>query len=223
MDEQVMGAMQKWPNVPAVYGWLSLSAQGDWLLHKHGGAREGETGQKIANEQIRHFMNRNYAATPAGEWYFQNGPQRVFVDLVSAPFIVRLADDLQTLVTHNELPVTRVSQWLLDEQGRLYLRTEHGAAILAGRDMELVTARLKVLNESTASSTPAQSDNPTTQTMDDIDNATALDASHLQALGDGETLRVSLNGASTLTAPMQWVQSSQVPAQLGFVPVPTAS
>lgn len=222
MDEQVMGAMQKWPNVPAVYGWLSLSTQGEWLLHNHGGAREGETGQKIANEQIRHFMDRNYAATPAGEWYFQNGPQRVFVDLVCAPFIVRLADDMQTLVTHNELPVTRVSQWLLDEQGRLYLRTEHGAAMLAGRDMELVTARLKVLNQTPATSTSAQSDKPTAQTVNDNGNAAALDASHLQALEHGMTLQVSLNNASALTAPMQWAQSSLVPAQLGFVPVPTA-
>ncbi|ETF00827.1 hypothetical protein W822_20915 [Advenella kashmirensis W13003] len=222
MDEQVMGAMQKWPNVPAVYGWLSLGAQGDWLLHNHGGAREGETGQKIANEQIRHFMNRNYAATPAGEWYFQNGPQRVFVDLVCAPFIARLADDLQTLVTHNELPITRINQWLLDEQGHLYLRTEHGAAMLAGRDMELLTARLKVLDEKTATFTSAQPDKPTAQAVNDNGNATALGASHLQALEDGETLQVSLNNASALTAPMQWVQSSQVPAQLGFVPVPTA-
>ena len=29
MDESVIRALAKWPNVPAVYGWLSLSRRGD--------------------------------------------------------------------------------------------------------------------------------------------------------------------------------------------------
>ncbi|HLU02294.1 MAG TPA: DUF2946 family protein [Advenella sp.] len=207
MDEQVLGAMQKWPNVPAVYGWLSLNAQGDWLLHTQGGAREGQSGEKIANEQIRHFMNRNYAVNEAGEWFFQNGPQRVFVDLACAPYIVRLADDMQTLLTHNELPVTRISQWLLDAEGRLYMQTEHGAAMLAGRDMGQLSTRLQVMPATTG--TPAA--------------ATPLDQSHLQTLQDGGILQVSLDGASDWTAPMQWLENALIPGRLGFVREPAAS
>ena len=206
MDEQVLGAMQKWPNVPAVYGWLSLSAQGDWLLHPHGDARKGQSGEKIANEQIRQFMNRNYAANEAGEWFFQNGPQRVYVDLAGAPYIVRLADDMQTLLTHNELPVTRISQWLLDEQGRLYMQTEHGAAMLAGRDMGLLSTRLLVMPE----------------TNDTSAAATPLDQEHLQALQEGNTLLVSLDVAASLTAPIQWLDNKHIPARLGFVREPVA-
>jgi len=205
MDEQVLGAMQKWPDVPAVYGWLSLNAHGDWLLHTDGGAREGQSGEKIANAQIRQFMNRNYAANEAGEWFFQNGPQRVFVDLACAPYIVRLADDMQTLLTHNELSVTRISQWLLDAQGRLYMQTEHGAAMLAGRDMGLLSTRLQVMP---GAGTPVA--------------PTPLDHSHLQALQDGSTLPVSLDGAPDWTAPMQWVESTHIPARLGFVREPAA-
>lgn len=205
MDEQVLGAMQKWPDVPAVYGWLSLNAQGDWLLHTDGGARGGQSGEKIANAQIRHFMNRNYAANEAGEWFFQNGPQRVFVDLACAPYIVRLADDMQTLITHNELPVTGISQWLLDEQGRLYMQTEHGAAMLAGRDMGLLSTRLQVMSGAGMPAAP-----------------TPLDQNHLQALQDGSTLPVSLNGAPDWTAPMQWLESAHIPARLGFVREPAA-
>jgi len=205
MDEQVLGAMQKWPDVPAVYGWLSLNAHGDWLLHTHGGAREGQSGEKIANAQIRHFMNRNYATNEAGEWFFQNGPQRVFVDLACAPYIVRLADDMQTLITHNELAVTRISQWLLDGQGQLYMQTEHGAAMLASRDMGLLSTRLQVMAEA---GTPLAS--------------TPLDQSHLQALQDGRTLPVSLDGAPDWTAPMQWLESTHIPARLGFVREPAA-
>ena len=205
MDEQVLGAMQKWPDVPAVYGWLSLNAHGDWLLHTHGGAREGQSGEKIANAQIRHFMNRNYAANEAGEWFFQNGPQRVFVDLACAPYIVRLADDMQTLITHNELPVTRISQWLLDAQGRLYMQTEHGAAMLASRDMGLLSTRLQVMPEVGTPLAPAP-----------------LDQSHLQVLQDGSTLTVSLDGAPDWTAPMQWLESTHIPARLSFVREPAA-
>ena len=205
MDEQVLGAMQKWPDVPAVYGWLSLNAHGDWLLHTHGGAREGQSGEKIANAQIRHFMNRNYAANEAGEWFFQNGPQRVFVNLACAPYIVRLTDDTQTLITHNELPVTRISQWLLDGQGRLYMQTEHGAAMLAGRDMGLLSTRLQVMPEAGTPVAP-----------------TPLDQNHLQALQDGSTLPVSLDGAPDWTAPMQWLESVHIPAKLGFVREPAA-
>lgn len=206
MDEQVLGAMQKWPNVPAVYGWLSLSAQGDWLLHPHGDARQGQSGEKIANEQIRQFMNRNYAANEAGEWFFQNGPQRVYVDLAGAPYIVRLANDMQTLLTHNELPVTRISQWLLDEHGRLYMQTEHGAAMLAGRDMGLLSPHLLVVPEANDTSVAA----------------TPLDQAHLQALQEGNTLLVSLDIAVRLTAPMQWLGNMHIPARLGFVREPVA-
>ena len=207
MDEQVMGAMQKWPNVPAVYGWLSLSGQGDWLLHTDGGARSGQAGEKIANEQIRHFMNRNYAATAGGEWFFQNGPQRVFVDLACAPYIVRLADNAQTLVTHNELPVTSISQWLLDEQGRLYMQTEHGAAMLAGREMGLLTQRLLVMSN----------------TADVQTTGTPLAQPHLEAMQNGSSLQVSLDGVAEFTAPMQWLASQHIAGRLGFVREPAAA
>lgn len=206
MDEQVLGAMQKWPDVPAVYGWLSLNAHGDWLLHTHGGAREGQSGEKIANAQIRHFMNRNYATNEAGEWFFQNGPQRVFVDLACAPYIVRLADDMQTLITHNELPVTRISQWLLDGQGRLYMQTEHGAAMLASRDMGLLSTRLLAMPGPSGTAAAA----------------TPLEHNDLQALENGSTLHVSLDGAADWTAPMQWLESTHIPARLGFVREPAA-
>lgn len=212
MDEQVMSAMQKWPDVPAVYGWLSLNAQGDWLLHANGGSRECQGGEKIANEQIRHFMNRNYAATERGEWFFQNGPQRVYVDLACAPFIVRLADDMRSLVTHSGLPVTHINQWLLNEQGQVYLQTEHGAAMLAGRDMALVTPRLVVMQQRDILS---EGGGATT--------GTPLDQPHLEALAAGRALQVSLDGAAGFTATLRQVNDRDLPELLNFVRVPLAA
>ena len=32
MDEMVVRSMAKWPDVPDVYGWLSLDRRGNWLI-----------------------------------------------------------------------------------------------------------------------------------------------------------------------------------------------
>ena len=212
MDEQVRKAMQKWPDVPAVYGWLSLSAQGRWLLHQNGEARAGTPGEAIANEQIRVFMDRNYAANERGEWYFQNGPQRVFVDLASAPFIVRIGEDGQSLITHNHLPITHVDAWYLDPQGALYMQTEYGAAMLAGRDAAAVTERLRII--------PAPEQGPASETG--RESAQPLGEAHLVALENGATLQVALDGAAAFSAPMRWCDDSRLPATLGFVRQPEA-
>jgi len=88
MDQSVLDAVKRWPNVPAVYGWLSLSARGEWKLHPLGDAQLGGPGEGISNIQILGFINRNYADQPDGAWFFQNGPQRVYVRLDAAPLIV---------------------------------------------------------------------------------------------------------------------------------------
>ncbi len=152
-------------------------------------------------------MNRNYAATAAGEWFFQNGPQRVFVDLACAPYIVRVADNARNLITHNELPVTGISQWLLDEQGRLYMQTEHGAAMLAGRDMGPLTSRLQVMSQTAGAGA----------------TAIPLEQHHLEALQDGGSLQVSLDGAIEFSAPMQRLESRHIADTLGFVREPAAA
>jgi hypothetical protein len=87
MDEIVARSLAKWPNVPAVYGWLGLDRRGNWLIK----------GERIANAALREFIGRNYEADDRGRWYFQNGPQRVYVTLAYTPLVVhyegpRLAD-----------------------------------------------------------------------------------------------------------------------------------
>jgi len=83
MDAVVAQAMAKWPNVPAVYGWLALDRRGNWLIK----------GERIANQALRDFISRNYAADDAGRWYFQNGPQRVYVTLAYTPLVVHYEGD----------------------------------------------------------------------------------------------------------------------------------
>src|SRR5258708_25778835 len=80
MDEIVSRAMLKWPDVPAVYGWLSLDRRGNWAIKTAGGRFE-----RIANAAVREFIGRNYAAHDECRWDFQNGPQRGFLALPFTP------------------------------------------------------------------------------------------------------------------------------------------
>lgn len=143
MDQSVLDAIERWPNVPAVCGWLSLSARGQWRLHPGGTAGQGSRGEDITNQQILSFIDRNYASDDQGRWYFQNGPQRVYVHLDSAPLIVSVTGQPVRLYTHNHLEVRQIDRWLIDRQGNLYLHCEHGPAKINDQDLELVVNALQ--------------------------------------------------------------------------------
>jgi hypothetical protein len=134
MDDEVLAAIAKWPSVPAVYGWLALSARGDWLLR----------GEPIRNAAIRAFIGRNYASDERGCWFFQNGPQRVYVELEVAPWVWRTGPDAQrpALAAHTGAPVERLRGAWLDENGRLFLLTELGCGLLHGADVPPALAAL---------------------------------------------------------------------------------
>ena len=88
MDEIVLRAQAKWPDVPDVYGWLTLDRRGQWLLRNP--ARQSD--EPIGNAALREFIARNYSCDSRGRWFFQNGPQRVFVRLAYTPWVVRTHD-----------------------------------------------------------------------------------------------------------------------------------
>ena len=126
MDESVLRAQLKWPNVPAVYGWLELDRRGAWLIR----------GERIGNPALREFIGRNYAADPAGRWYFQNGPQRVFVRLACTPLVYRLTPE--GVIDHCGRPAGELAGAWLDEEGSLYLGARHGVGVLDDRDLGAV-------------------------------------------------------------------------------------
>ncbi|WP_116809382.1 DUF2946 family protein [Steroidobacter cummioxidans] len=134
MDEWVLNALQRWPNVPALFGWLGLDRRGRWLVQ----------GEAISHARIIEVINRNYAADQHGRWYFQNGPQRGYMQLESTPFIVLVAEDGEHLVTHTGLPVAQLRAAYLDEAGSLVLATEHGPGELRGTDLQWALDRLSI-------------------------------------------------------------------------------
>lgn len=122
MDEIVKQALAKWPNVPHCTGWLLLDRRGQWRMRDDATQAAGLPGDIIRHEALLGFINRNYAADTDGQWFFQNGPQRVYVELGYTPWIVRLAEtdgDL-TLTDHAGQRFEPSEAWLDDEGSVLF-------------------------------------------------------------------------------------------------------
>lgn len=130
MEDWAQRAMQRWPNVPALFGWLALDRRGRWLIR----------GEVISRPQIVETINRNYEADDHGRWYFQNGPQRGYLRLDYAPLV--LSADGDGLRTHTGLPVAAPALAYLDEEGSLTLVTEHGPGLVVDQDLDWIVDRL---------------------------------------------------------------------------------
>lgn len=135
MDKSVLDALARWPNVPAVYGWLSLSARGRWRLHPDGQATSGGMGEGIQNTQILTFIGRNYTYDDQGQWFFQNGPQRVFVRVDAAPLIVSVDDAAGIMSAHTGQTIGSVTAWYIDSEGGLFLESDIGPGQIIDRDL----------------------------------------------------------------------------------------
>ena len=131
MDEAVIRAMVKWPDVPAVWGWLSLDRRGVWKLR----------GETIPNRAVLDVIGRNYASDRDGRWFFQNGPQRVFVELAYTPWVYSL-DGRGALVTHTGLDCGTIESAWIDEAGTMILAGEPGPGIVDDRDLLALSDRL---------------------------------------------------------------------------------
>jgi hypothetical protein len=133
LEEWVERALAKWPNVPALFGWLTLDRRGRWLIR----------GEIISRPQIIETIGRNYAADEHGRWFFQNGPQRGYMVLEYAPWVLRVSEDLQTLETHTSMPAGWIERAILDEHGSLLLQTQRGPGLLADNELDWAMQRLR--------------------------------------------------------------------------------
>ncbi|QYY32144.1 DUF2946 family protein [Cupriavidus pinatubonensis] len=140
MDESVRQAMARWPNVPNCYGWLALDRRGQWRLRNEFAQEHDLSGDPIRHETLIAFIARNYLRDERGAWYFQNGPQRVFVSLGYAPWIVRLHEGKLSTTTQRAFAV---QSCFADEDGNVVLAGtidgEDGlhAALLHDHDLDL--------------------------------------------------------------------------------------
>ena len=157
MDDLVQQAMRKWPNVPHCRGWLGLDDRGDWYMRDDAVQAQGTfpqaKGSKLLHTKLIEFIQRNYTHDEHGQWFFQNGPQRVYVELMSAPFVWRIQADLS--VTDMQGVVQTVSACILDEDGRVYLKTSQGLGLVHTQDVWLAAQALEqgrwIIQEKSAS------------------------------------------------------------------------
>jgi hypothetical protein len=153
MDDLVRQAMAKWPNVPDCFGWLGLDARGDWYMRDDQaqalGPFEKSKGSRLQHEKLIDFIGRNYESDQQGRWYFQNGPQRVYVELEVTPWVWRIQTD-GTLQTHTGEPA-RMQRCYADELGRLFIETDRGLGLVHSQDVHLAVEPIEqglwVLND----------------------------------------------------------------------------
>ncbi|MFP6558047.1 DUF2946 family protein [Paraburkholderia sp. B3] len=149
MDEIVKQALARWPNVPHCTGWLRLDARGHWRLRDEADQAAGAPGTAIRHEALIGFINRNYECDARGQWYFQNGPQRVYVELEYTPFVVRLATDANgalALTDQTGQPLSPAGVWVDESGSVLLVEAACGAAsgsghvaLLHDHDLDLFT------------------------------------------------------------------------------------
>ncbi|MGI9132657.1 MAG: DUF2946 family protein [Rhodoferax sp.] len=149
MDDIVRQAMAKWPHVPDCFGWLGLDTRGQWWLRdaqaQAAGAfasgAAGAKGSRLEHAGLIAFIHRNYTHDACGRWFFQNGPQRVYVELAATPWVWRVADDAS--VSAHTGQATQCIACLLDERGWVYLETPLGVGLVHTQDVSQVAQALE--------------------------------------------------------------------------------
>ena len=122
MDEQVLRSLIKWPNVPHCFGWLALDRRGQWRMRDEFAQANQLAGSVIQHAALNEFISRNYACDSLGRYFFQNGPQRVFITLDATPWIVRIipSESGPQLLTQCGTQI-KPQGALSDEKGNIYI------------------------------------------------------------------------------------------------------
>ncbi len=193
MDKSVQRALEKWPNVPANYGWLRLDRRGRWLIQN----------EPISHPKVIEFIDRNYLSDRVGRWFFQNGPQKVYVELDYTPWIYGLYQQPEQrliLRTHTQLTAQSLRNVWIDEFGDILLETEWGIGLLDNRDLVKLFACLQT-----------QDGRPLTEEeLDQFFSAPPTDISNAQVY-------VALLAQSR---PLLAIRTEEVPKKYGFQPKP---
>lgn len=134
MDTIVEKALAKWPNVPHCYGWLALDARGNWRMRNEHAQQHNLPGEKITQPALIGYIQRNYTNDENGRWYFQNGPQRVYVDLEMTPHIAH-TDPVAGFMLHTGDSLFAPDLAWMTENGKLLLQKEKLIALLDDRDL----------------------------------------------------------------------------------------
>lgn len=189
MDEIVRRAIAKWPDVPSVFNWLALDRRGNWLVK----------GERISNPAVVDFIGRNYEHDAQGRWFFQNGPQRVFVNLAYTPIVYRVDSDAagQLMLRAHTGSIHAAQEAWMDEAGDMLIETPLGVGLLEDRDLPYIADQLAISGSAV--------DDATLERL--VSDSTPSDVELELHLGE-RSVRVGR------------IRSADVPARFGFDPQP---
>ena len=189
MDDRVIRAMARWPNVPAVFGWVGLDCRGRWRLD----------GGLVRNRTTAHAISRNYACDQEGRAYYQNGPQRAYVNLEYTPWVYVLDGDGR-LCTHTGVELKSLTGVWLDDESNLLFESEYGIGVVSDVDLDALSGQF------------CDADG---QNIDD-DTLEAV----LEASSDDLLIGIFLHHEGQLL-PVARIKREHVAARFGFVPTPS--
>ena len=131
----MLRSLMKWPNVPDCYGWLALDRRGQWRMRDEFTQLNNLPGQVIEHKALKEFIARNYACDELGRYFFQNGPQRVYITLDATPWIVRILPSDKGLNFINQCHQNMDPAGALsDEKGNIYIVGNLNQIIYNSRD-----------------------------------------------------------------------------------------
>lgn len=133
MDQALIQSLQKWPHVPSCFGWLYFGRRGEWRIQNEYAQQYQLLGETITHSGFKHYIESNLGRDSAGNHFFQNGPQRVFIQFAYSPWVVRfypLADGHWQLRTTFGQPITPTACFL-DEQSHISFEAEFEIPIFA--------------------------------------------------------------------------------------------
>jgi hypothetical protein len=156
-------------------------------------------GEPVTHAGLAAFLGRQYGHDEDGNYFVQNGPQRVFVELDYTPWILRLSAE-NTLQTHTGEPVENIGGAAFDEEGSLLLEFSGGIALLCDRDLPALLGRLQLADGSVA------------------DDSALLDLMEL-APGTPSALTLQWNNKPV---PLGRLCRSEAPRRYGFVSSPAS-
>lgn len=189
----MFNAIERWPNVPSVFGWLQLDQRGRWLIKN----------EPITHAGLIEFIGSNYQQDEQGRWFFQNGPQRVFIELSYTPWVYSIEADWPQLVTHTDQVVKSIVGGWLDELSTILLQTEWGVGVMLDRDLPKLMAYLV---------------NATGQSANEEELQAALNFAQA-AIDQPSGLYLAKQGE---LLPLLTMQSNQVSQRFQFMPSPSA-
>jgi Protein of unknown function (DUF2946) len=218
MDDIVRQALAKWPDVPACHGWLLLDRRGNWRMRDEAVQSEQGLGTPIRHAALNAFIVRNYDVDESGQWYFQNGPQRVYVELEYTPWVVRLIEGSDGTLGLSDQTGT---QWepdgcWLDDRGAIVF-TGHVAGdprervgVLHDHDLDLFADRLED-GETGGASTAGVADMRDVSEVPDIPDIPEMP-------GDDQRQHFVWQDGTLL--PVQAIRAEELGQRFGFVASP---